>query len=220
MLLKRGRAWGRSVPSPPPPIARLSRPDGRREADGKLSTQGTELTGDERAGVSGRDRPIDEARWTPGVEGFITPSNGVADGDVVTISVTGLTPGRNGTATMCWEGEGGFDWMEIAGITVMSRCDTSTVAGGDIDVVGTGLFDYFLRCMFGGAPGALVGRHVLVLGLSPAPSGRWRVRFALPPPPPNKRRESTLWCAAPERGLQVLPAPCKRATSSSPAAGA
>lgn len=100
---------------------------------------------------------IDEpARSTPGVEGFITPSNGVADGDVVTISVTGLTPGRNVTATMCWEGEGGFDWMETAGITVMGGCDTSTVAGGDIDVVETGLFDYFLRCMFGGAPGALV----------------------------------------------------------------
>lgn len=95
------------------------------------------------------------ARATEGVAGFITPSSGIADGDTVTISVTGLTPGRNVTATMCWEGEGGFDWMETAGITVMGGCDTSTVAGGGIDVVATGLFDYFLRCMFGGAPGAL-----------------------------------------------------------------
>jgi hypothetical protein len=95
------------------------------------------------------------ARATEGVEGFITPSSGIADGDSVTISVTGLTPGRNVTATMCWEGEGGFDWMESAGITVMGGCDTSTVAGGGIDVIEAGLFDYFLRCMFGGAPGDL-----------------------------------------------------------------
>jgi hypothetical protein len=76
---------------------------------------------------------------------------------VVTISVAGLTPGRNVTATMCWEGEGGGDqWMQTAGITVMDGYDTSTVAGGGIDVIEAGLFDYFLRCMFGGAPGALV----------------------------------------------------------------
>jgi hypothetical protein len=112
------------------------------------------------------------ARSTDGVEGFITPSNGVADGDLVTISVTGLTPGRNVTATMCWEGEGGFDWMESAGITVMGGCDTSTVAGGGIDVVETGLFDYFLRCMFGGAPGALVDQCDRGVLSGAAPTGK------------------------------------------------
>ncbi|MFA9564570.1 MAG: neocarzinostatin apoprotein domain-containing protein [Acidimicrobiales bacterium] len=61
------------------------------------------------------ETPEAPIRATDGVEGFITPSIGIADGDVVTVSVTGLTPGRNVTATMCWEGEGGDQWMDADG---------------------------------------------------------------------------------------------------------
>ncbi len=88
-----------------------------------------------------------------GVEGFITPSSGISDGDLVTISVSGLTPGRNATATMCWEGEDSDPWMDSAGLHVLGGCDASTVGGGGLEVLDDG---YFLRCMFGGAPESLV----------------------------------------------------------------